>query len=305
MSFKSLILPALLTLAKAADDIQYETRTATITQCFTRDGLAPAPVVTGATATVHKPGITGGAIIVEVDAPNCESCGCPTCVQTVAYTTSFQCFCDTGLCDQEYVITERYKGMEAKPTMDSHSIPFGFTCDVQTCTTCGPEPVTATITYPVTDRPYDNNVAHPTAMPPAGKPSKGDDYDNGSDYDSGSEHKGSDYDNGSEHKGSEDDASSKPSSGYKSENIPSYPDEPVPAKKPEGEPMPAPVPAPMPKPNENNGFHSAVKPTSTADAESYYPDVGGEHPVVVSGAAGRALGVVGAGVAAFVLLFSF
>ncbi|KAJ4123102.1 hypothetical protein NW768_010096 [Fusarium equiseti] len=295
MSFKSLILPALFTLVKAADDVQYETRTATITQCFTRDGLAPAPVVTGATATVHKPGITGGAIIVEVDAPNCESCGCPTCVQTVAYTTSFQCFCDTGLCDQEYVITERYKGMEAKPTMDSHSIPFGFTCDVQTCTTCGPEPVTATITYPVTDRPYDNHVAHPTAMPPAGKPGKVDDYDNGPDY-----NKGSDYDSGSEHKGSEDYNGSKPDSGYKSENKPSSPDEPVPAKKPEGEHMPAPVP----KPNDNNGFHSAVKPTSTADADSSYPDAEGEHPVVVSGAAGRALGVVGAGVAAFVLLFS-
>ncbi|RBR24651.1 uncharacterized protein FIESC28_02584 [Fusarium coffeatum] len=291
MSFKSLILPALFALGKAADDVQYETRTATITQCFTRDGLAPAPVVTGAMATVHKPGITGGAIIVEVDAPNCESCGCPTCVQTVAYTTSFQCFCDTGLCDQEYVITERYKGMEAKPTMDSQSIPFGFTCDVQTCTTCGPEPVTATITHPVTNRPYDNNVAHPTAMPPAGKPSKGDNHDNGSDYDS---------------EPLEDGDGSKPDSDYKSdsndkpENKPGYPDEPAPAKKPEGEPMPA----PMPKPNENDGFHSAVKPTSTADVDNPYPDAGGEHPVVVSGAAGRALGVVGAGVAAFALLFS-
>lgn len=260
MLYKSLVIPTLFSVVKAAEDgVQLEYRTATITQCFTRDGLvAPTPVVIGATAIVHKPAVTGGPIVVEVDAPNCQACGCPTCVHTVAYTTSYQAFCPTGLCYQDYVITERYSGMEAKPTMGSQSMPFGFTCDVQTCNSCGPEPVTATITYPVKDRPYINDITHPTAMPPASKPSKGDDYDNGSEYDEGSDHDDEtkyydipDSDNGS-----------------KSEGKPDSPDVPVPAKKPEGEAMPV----PMPKPDENNGFQSSVKPTSASGAEeSGYP----------------------------------
>ncbi|UZP35250.1 hypothetical protein NXS19_003066 [Fusarium pseudograminearum] len=280
MFFKSLVIPALFATVRAAEDgVRYEYRTATVTQCFTRDALAaPTPVIIGTTAIVHEPAVTGEPIIVEVDAPNCESCGCPTCVHTVEYTTKFQCFCSTGLCDQEYSIKEKYSGMKDKPAMDSHSIPIGFTCDVQTCTTCGPEPVTATITYPIKDRPYMNDVAHPTAAPPSG--GKGDDYK----PESGS--KGQDYDNGSKY-----------------DNEPNYPDAPVPVKKPEGEPMP--VPAPMPKPNESNGFYSSVKPTSDYGAqESGYPGAGDEHPVIVSAAAGRQVGIIGAGVAFVMALLS-
>ncbi|KAM0494652.1 hypothetical protein ACHAP8_008520 [Fusarium lateritium] len=288
MFFKSLVLPALFTIVRAAEDgVRYETRTATITQCFTRDALAaPTPVVIGATAIVYEPAVTGGPIIVEVDAPNCESCGCPTCVHTVEYTTKFQYFCSTGLCDQEYSIKEKYKGMKEKPAMDSHSIPVGFTCDVQTCTTCGPEPITATITYPVKDRPYMNDVAHPTAVPTTG--SKGDDYKPETDYRPEADYKPEgnnkvdDYDNGA-----------------KPVNESNYPDAPAPAKKPEGEPMP------MPKPNESNGFYSSVKPTSGSDAqESGYPGAGDEHPVVVSGAVGREVGMIGAGVAVVMVLLS-
>ncbi|WXC56880.1 hypothetical protein SNK03_002813 [Fusarium graminearum] len=284
MYFKSLVIPALFATVRAAEDgVRYETRTATITQCFTRDALAaPTAVVIGATAIVHEPAVTGGPIIVEVDAPNCESCGCPTCVHTVEYTTKFQCFCSTGLCDQEYSIKEKYSGMKDKPSMDSHSIPIGFTCDVQTCTTCGPEPVTATITYPVKDRPYMNNVAHPTAAPPSGG--------KGGDYKPEGDNKGQDYDNGSKY-----------DNGAKPVDEPSYPDAPIPAKKPEGQPMPA----PMPKPNESNGFYSSVKPTSDSGAqESGYPGAGDEHPVIVSAAAGQQVGIIGAGVAVVMVLLS-
>ncbi|KAG4282093.1 hypothetical protein FPRO06_10996 [Fusarium proliferatum] len=35
----------------------------------------------------------------------------------------------------------------------------------KTCTTCGPEPITATITYPVNGHPYINGGARPTPMP--------------------------------------------------------------------------------------------------------------------------------------------
>ncbi|QPC76924.1 hypothetical protein HYE68_007676 [Fusarium pseudograminearum] len=284
MFFKSLVIPALFATVRAAEDgVRYEYRTATVTQCFTRDALAaPTPVLIGATAIVHEPAVTGGPIIVEVDAPNCESCGCPTCVHTVEYTTKFQCFCSTGLCDQEYSIKEKYSGMKDKPAMDSHSIPIGFTCDVQTCTTCGPEPVTATITYPIKDRPYMNDVAHPTAAPPSGG--------KGGDYEPESDSKGQDYDNGSKY-----------DNGAKPVNEPNYPDAPVPAKKPEGQP----IPAPMPKPNESNGFYSSVKPTSDSGAqESGYPGAGDEHPVIVSAAAGRQVGIVGVGVAFVMALLS-
>ncbi|RKL47181.1 hypothetical protein BFJ72_g2172 [Fusarium proliferatum] len=171
MYSKSLVIPALFAvLGVAQEDVQYETRTATITQCFTRDGLRPPATVTvpGPTCVVHKPAVTGEAIIVEVQAPDCH-CGCPTCVHTLEYTTNYPAFCSTGLFEQEYVITETYSGMEAKPTKNEHDLPYGFTCEVQTCTTCGPEPVTATITHPVSGH-YMNEVA-PTEMPMA-KPGK-------------------------------------------------------------------------------------------------------------------------------------
>jgi hypothetical protein len=176
MHFNSIILPALFTIVRAADDgIQLTYATATITQCFTQGGLAvPTVTVVAPTCIIKQPAVTGGPIIVEVQAPDCD-CGCPTCVQTLEYTTRYPAFCSTGLYDQEYVITETYKGMEAKPTMD-HDLPFGFTYDVQTCTTCGPEAVTATITYPVSDRPYINDAIYPTEMPIVVKPI---DSDNG------------------------------------------------------------------------------------------------------------------------------
>ncbi|RBR07275.1 uncharacterized protein FIESC28_10774 [Fusarium coffeatum] len=170
MHSKSLLIPALFAaFGVAHDDVQYETRTATITQCFTRDGLHPPATVTvpGPTCVVHEPAVTGEAIIVDVQAPDCD-CGCPTCVHTLEYTTKYPAFCSTGLFEQEYVITETYSGMEAKPTKNKHDLPHGFTCEVQTCTTCGPEPVTATITHPVAGH-YMNEVAA-TEMPMA-KPS--------------------------------------------------------------------------------------------------------------------------------------
>ncbi|KAF4341313.1 hypothetical protein FBEOM_4786 [Fusarium beomiforme] len=171
MYSKSFVIPAVFASLGAAQEAQFETRTATITQCFTRGGLSPPAAVTvpGPSCVVHKPAVTGEAITVEVQAPDCD-CGCPTCVHTLEFTTRYQAFCSTGLFDQVYVITETYSGMEAKPTVHDQSLPFGFTCDVQTCTTCGPEPVTATITYPISDRPYMNEVA-PTGKPMA-KPGK-------------------------------------------------------------------------------------------------------------------------------------
>ncbi|KAM0200775.1 hypothetical protein ACHAPQ_000958 [Fusarium lateritium] len=362
MHFNSIILPALFTIVRAADDgIQLTYATATITQCFTKGGLAvPTVTVVAPTVTIRQPAVTGGPIIVEVQAPDCD-CGCPTCVQTLEYTTKYPAFCSTGLYDQEYVITETYKGMEAKPTMD-HDLPFGFTYDVQTCTTCGPEAVTATVTYPVSDRPYINDVSYPTEMPIVVKPI---DSDNGyeapedSKYEDESYHPGTPGDSKSEdgsyytgteggsksgddshypdtqpgskpedesyHPGTHEDSKSEDDSYYpgtpgdskseddshypdtqpssKSETEPYSPEGPIPAEgtdnKPQGEA------APTASAGDNNGFQSSVRPSSAADyPESAHPGMPSDIPVVVSGAAGRDLGLAGVAMVVAVVLES-
>ncbi|SPJ87091.1 uncharacterized protein FTOL_12116 [Fusarium torulosum] len=317
MHFNSIILPALFTIVRAADDdIQLTYATATITQCFTQGGLAvPTVTVVAPTCIIRQPAVPGGPIIVEVQAPDCN-CGCPTCVHTLEYTTKYPAFCSTGLYDQEYVITETYKGMEAKPTMD-HDLPFGFTYDVQTCTTCGPETVTATITYPVSDRPYINDVTYPTEMPIAVKPIDSDNgyeapKDSKSEDDShypgaqgDSKPEGDSHYPGAQEGSKPEGGSYYPDSqpGSKSETEPYSPEGSVPAEgadnKPQGEAAPK-APA-----GDNNGFQSSVRPSSAADyPESAHPGMPSDLPVVVSGAAGRDLGLAGVAIVVAVVLES-
>ncbi|CAG7561093.1 unnamed protein product [Fusarium equiseti] len=266
MLSKSLVIPALFAaFGVAQDDVQYETRTATITQCFTRDGLPPPATVTvpGPTCVVRKPAVTGEAIIVEVQAPDCH-CGCPTCVHTLEYTTKYPAFCSTGMFEQEYVLTETYSGMEAKPIKSKHDLPLGFTCEVQTCTTCGPEPVTATITHPVAGH-YMNEVA-PTEMPMA-KPGK------------------------------EQPGTERPSNGQPGNEQPSNEQ---PKKQPEEQGNSAPKVT-----GDDNGFRSTVKPTPVPySPESASPGESTDHPVIVSGAMIQHLGLAGASIA-FFALFQF
>ncbi|KAJ4044855.1 hypothetical protein NW761_008226 [Fusarium oxysporum] len=169
MYLKALVLPALAAVVRAADNgAQYVLARATITECAALEVLTQTVdvEVLGPTCIVRYPEVFGAPIIVEVEAPQCD-CGCKTCVHTFEYTTYFPAFCSTGLYEQEYVIIETYKGMEAKPTIASQAIPFGFTCDVLRCTTCGPAPITTTITYPVNGHPYINAGAQPTPIPAA------------------------------------------------------------------------------------------------------------------------------------------
>ncbi|KAI8713804.1 hypothetical protein NCS52_01226200 [Fusarium sp. LHS14.1] len=174
-------LAGLLTAAKAQsiliDGVLFAYQTATITECFPMGsgGLEPTPGLSigGNAPIIHRPAVTGHPIIVEVEAPRCDSCGCDTCAHTEVYTLTCDAFCDTGLCNQVYVVTETYSGMTAKPTLAPTDLPFGFTCDVQTCTTCGPEPITATITYPLTERLYINKVPAPTGVPAGSGPGGG------------------------------------------------------------------------------------------------------------------------------------
>ncbi|KAF4450272.1 hypothetical protein F53441_6554 [Fusarium austroafricanum] len=287
MYFNYLLLPALFAAVGAADDaVQLTYRTATITQCFIRDTLTRTingPV--GPTCVVKKPANTGDPITIQVQAPNCEACGCKTCVQTMAYTTKFYAFCSTGLYEQDYVITETYSGLDTKPTMDSHSLPFGFTCDVQTCTSCGPEPITATITYPVTNRPYMNAVSHPTQMPaqtnvPVAKPEEDDE---GYDSENGSNSKGGSHSN-------EVPSPPNPPKPNNGQNPDAYPGSGS-ESKPEQQETSA-VKAPG---DDSHGFQSSVRSTAV------YPGGPSNIPVIVSGA-GRHLGLAGAGMAFIAIL---
>ncbi|KAF5000151.1 hypothetical protein FGRMN_1965 [Fusarium graminum] len=319
MHFTSILLPTLFAIVRAADDgIQLTYATATITQCFTRGGLAaPTVVVTDATYVVNKPTVTGGPIVVEVQAPDCD-CGCPTCVHTLVYSTKYQAFCSTGLYEQDYVITETYKGMEAKPTLD-HSIPLGFTCDVQTCTTCGPEPVTATITYPVSNHPYINHGTYPTGAPVGVKPTGGSKgYE--AEGDSKPEYEPYHPESQSGSKSKDEPYYPEPQSGSKSqdepyhpeaqgtsesEDKPYYPGAPIPSKGADNKPEEGANAAPKAPVDENQGFQSSVRPSSVAGSpESAYPGFPTEHPVVVSGAAGRDLGLAGLAIAIVVFLES-
>ncbi|RSL44929.1 hypothetical protein CEP54_014484 [Fusarium duplospermum] len=233
MRRESTALAGLLTIANAQsisiDGVLFAYQTATITECFPMGGggLEPTPGLSigGNAPIIHRPAVTGQPIIVEVDAPRCDSCGCDACVHTEVYTLTCDAFCDTGLCKQAYVVTETYSGMTAKPTLGPTDLPFGFTCDVQTCTSCGPEPITATITYPLTDRLYVNKVPAPTGVhggsepgvgvpggkkPAAYSPSQedGTGFHYESDYASGADSTGVGSNSGSQHGGSGSDAGS-------------------------------------------------------------------------------------------------
>ncbi|KAI8654557.1 hypothetical protein NCS57_01202200 [Fusarium keratoplasticum] len=233
MRLESASLAGLLAVAKAQsitiDGVLFAYQTATITECFPMGGSGLDPTrglsIGGNAPIIHRPAVTGQPIIVEVDAPRCNSCGCDACAHTEVYTFTCDAFCDTGLCKQAYVVTETYSGMTAKPTLAPTDLPFGFTCDVQTCTTCGPEPITATITYPLTERLYINKMPAPTGVPGAKKPAAysppqagafGFHYE--SDYASGADSTGVGSYSGSDSGGSSPDADSdsnaNPNGGY-------------------------------------------------------------------------------------------
>ncbi|KAE9568562.1 hypothetical protein CGCF415_v008772 [Colletotrichum fructicola] len=157
-------------ISAAPEKITLTWRTATITQCFAFTFETPS-VCNGHCVRpfVQKPVAQHEPITVQIQAPSCNSCGCDACAHTIAYTTTYDSFCSTGLSRQVYAVTETYSGVEAKPTVASLSVPLGFTAEVQTCTTCGDKPVTATITYPVPDAAYITGISGPFPAPPGAK----------------------------------------------------------------------------------------------------------------------------------------
>ncbi|KAK6223062.1 hypothetical protein QIS74_03907 [Colletotrichum tabaci] len=167
MRQSSTLLAAALTFGSAAvaQQVILAVRTSTVIQCVTvTPGLLPICAGCAPIPTIHPPTITGGPICVEIEAPECKRCGCNACTQTVKYTTEYDAFCSTGITRQKYEVTETYKGVPAKPTIPSADVPLGFTKEVQTCTTCGPTPITATITRPITE-PQGTPVSGPDGRP--------------------------------------------------------------------------------------------------------------------------------------------
>ncbi|KAJ0117073.1 hypothetical protein J7T55_003489 [Diaporthe amygdali] len=156
--------------ASAQEYCPLEVRTATVTACFANTGKPVKPTCDVACPTpVAKPN-DNGPVQVYVQAPKCDSCGCDSCAHTNVYTTTYDAFCPTGLSKQQYVVTEVYAGMSAKPTVTAApKVPFGFAVDVKTCNSCGPKPITATLTYPANGCPYIQGVSQPKGAP-AGVP---------------------------------------------------------------------------------------------------------------------------------------
>ncbi|KUI71806.1 hypothetical protein VM1G_06966 [Cytospora mali] len=166
-SISAILAAALLSrLASAQDICPLEVRTATVTECFPNTGSSVTPSCGAGCPTPMATVSPGGPIVVRVQAPKCDSCGCDACVHTNVYTTTYDVFCPTGVAKQEYVVTETYSGMSGKPTLPSGTgVPFGFTAEVKTCTECGPKPVTATVTYPATGCPYILGMSEPSGAP--------------------------------------------------------------------------------------------------------------------------------------------
>ncbi|KAF5974483.1 hypothetical protein FCOIX_8234 [Fusarium coicis] len=313
---------ALAAVVGAADNaVQYILATATITQCASLEVLTRTVDIDllGPTCIIKYPEIFGGPIIVEVEAPECD-CGCKTCINTIEYTTYFPAFCSTGLYEQKYVITETYKGMEVQPTIESQSIPFGFTCDMQTCTTCGPEPITATITYPVNGHPYINGGARPTLMPAkpgeisaeSGGPSGGQagsndgsrsgqngekNGTNGGSHSSSESgqngsHNGIQTGDSGSNSGSNSGGNSSSNSGINGDSnggSQSGQNGGQDAKSDKGNAEPEIT-------RTDDGFESSVKPTSGTDTSETVSPGTSNVPVAVSGA-GRELGLTGLGMA--------
>ncbi|KAH8899949.1 hypothetical protein GQ53DRAFT_815990 [Thozetella sp. PMI_491] len=92
---------------------------------------------------------------------------CERCAQTSIYTTNFGVFCPTGTSQHPYTVTEVYSGMSSLPTFESSTcVPYGFTTAVHTCTVCGDDHVTATMTYPASSHPYGPGMPTPTDSSP-------------------------------------------------------------------------------------------------------------------------------------------
>ena len=133
--------------------------TSVITTCYAA-GSEPTPPPTKAPTPVPTNQVS-------CDMPGCPVCDCAECVQTSIYITVFQVFCTEGIMDQAYTVTEVYKGMSSLPSFaEPTEVPYGFTACLETCTVCGPTPITATMTYPTAGAPFATDMPVPAGWQP-------------------------------------------------------------------------------------------------------------------------------------------
>jgi hypothetical protein len=131
--------------------------TSMVTECFEFE-----PSTNLRTSTAQLPQVT-------YSMPPCDVCDCPSCTTTSVFTTALPAFCSEQTPTQQtFKATETYVGMSSLPTFATPTtVPYGFTVALETCTICGTEPLTMTMTFPSGGRPYVASVATETDDPSA------------------------------------------------------------------------------------------------------------------------------------------
>ncbi|TRX89021.1 hypothetical protein FHL15_010040 [Xylaria flabelliformis] len=115
-------------------------------------------------------------ITLSYSMPSCISGDCPSCTVLSSFTTAYPAFQTagaSGLTTRSYVVTETYVGVSSLPPFEKPTpIPYGFVTGVETCNLgkCGPEAITATMTYPAGIAPFVGALtpAHGSGCGPGG-----------------------------------------------------------------------------------------------------------------------------------------
>ncbi|CRK17362.1 hypothetical protein BN1708_012022 [Verticillium longisporum] len=150
---------SLALLAALLQSLHVVAQSSTYTTSIVTTCITVTPSIATPTQSSHVPDTA-----VTVFVPDCFQCDCAVCVHTTRLTTTLAAFCLTGIVDRPYVVEHVYSGMSAIPTMtDPTFILAGFTTAVETCTSCGVEPITATLTFPNGGRPYVPEMTHAAA----------------------------------------------------------------------------------------------------------------------------------------------
>jgi hypothetical protein len=119
--------------------------TSTVTACFNKDAGLPT-----LNPQAQQP---SQGLLVTI--PGCGACDCSTCSYTTTYATAYPAFDSSGTKDVTYAVTEVRTGMKEPPSVTARpDVPEGFTAAVETCTVCGDEPLTRTMTYPAGGAPF-------------------------------------------------------------------------------------------------------------------------------------------------------
>lgn len=122
-------------------------------------------------STGNPPGFTSEVVV-------CQKCGAtpitatvtkPTPLHTTVYETAFAEFCPTGTRSRTFTITE---ACSQYPCSAPSGAPSGFHETVATCTTCGPRPITATLTVPSATYTLEYETQFPAFGPTGLAPKK-------------------------------------------------------------------------------------------------------------------------------------